>query len=311
MTRDSGAVSVGEVSVIVVSYNARGVLERCLSKLDTGRFEVIVVDNASDDGSPDLVREQHPEMTLIEAGGNLGFGAANNLGMRQASGRYFALVNSDAWAVDDGLDVLVEFAKRNPRLGIVGPRLLTEDGSVQQSVRGFPTVWRLCTEYFLLRKLAPSSRAFNAFYGAGFDYATAGDADWLMGAALVIRRELIDELGGFDERFFLFSEEVDLCYRAREAGWRTAFTPDATFVHLGGSSTRPVWSRMYREQLRGHVLFLEKHEGIETAESARVWLVRALRLRALVFGGQRGRTYGEAARWLGSRNVEALVQSSE
>lgn len=304
-------MSAPEVSVIVVSYNGRDVLRRCLDALDTDRHEVIVVDNASDDGSPELVREEFPAVRLLEAGRNLGFGAANNLGMRQASGRCFALVNSDAWARDDGLEVLVEFLKSDECLGIVGPRLVDDRGRLQLSVRGFPTVWRLCTEYFFLRKLAPSSRAFNAFYASGFDYESVREADWLMGAALVVRREMIDEVGGFDERFFLFSEEVDLCYRARRAGWRIAYTPEATFVHLGGSSTRPVWSSMYREQLRGHVAFLEKHQGVESAERARRWLVRALLMRGWLFRGERGQTYAEAARWLRSMSVEALVQSSE
>jgi len=303
-------LSAPEVTAIVVSYNARHLLARCLSHLDAERHEVIVVDNASEDGSAELVRQEFPNVALIEAGANLGFGAANNLAMQQASGAYFALINSDAWAIDDGLETLVRFAASDPAAGIVGPRLVEEDGRVQKSVRGYPTVWRLCTEYFFLRKLAPSTRALNAFYGAGFDYASVREADWLMGAALVVRRELIEEIGGFDERFFLFSEEVDLCFRARQAGWKTVYTPSATFVHLGGASTRPSWSRMYREQLRGHVLFLEKHYDAETAERARRWLVRALRLRGRVFPGERGRTYAEAANWLGSRSVGALVESS-
>jgi N-acetylglucosaminyl-diphospho-decaprenol L-rhamnosyltransferase len=298
------------VTAIVVSYNARDVLARCLQAIDAERHEVIVVDNASDDGSPQLVCEEFLDVRLIEAGGNVGFGAANNLGMQAASGDYYALINSDAWAIGDGLERLVAFAARNPGYGIVGPRLQSEDGRVQLSVRGFPTVWRLCTEYFFLRKLAPRTRALNAFYGAGFGYDEVREADWLMGAVLVIRRELIETIGGFDERFFLFSEEVDLCYRARAAGWITAFTPESTFVHLGGASTRRVWSRMYREQLRGHILFLEKHEGAETAERARRWLVRALRMRSIVFTGERGHAYGEAARWLGSRSVTALLQSA-
>ena len=299
-----------EVTAIVVSYNSGDALARCLAALDAERHEVIVVDNASEDGSPELVRDEFPAATLIEAGANLGFGAANNLALRPASGAYYALINSDAWALDDGLETLVDFAASNPQFGIVGPRLVSEDGRVQKSVRAFPTVWRLCTEYFFLRKLAPWSRSFNAFYGAGFNYRTVREADWLMGAALVIRRELIDQIGGFDERFFLFSEEVDLCFRAWEAGWKTMYTPDATFVHLGGASTRPNWSPMYREQLRGHLLFLEKHAGAESAERARRWLVRALRLRGRVMPGERGRTYADAARWLASSSVERLVQSS-
>ncbi len=303
-------MSAPDVTAIVVSYNGRSVLERCLSALDHERHQVIVVDNASEDGSPDLVRERFPDATLLEPGTNLGFGAANNLAMQHAHGGYYALINSDAWAIDGGLEALVAFAASEPEAGIVGPRVVGEDGRLQKSVRGFPSVWRLCTEYFFLRKLGPRTRALNAFYGAGFDYASVREADWLMGAALVVNGELIEQIGGFDERFFLFSEEVDLCYRARVAGWRTLYTPEATFVHVGGASTRPRWSRMYREQLRGHVLFLEKHHGVESAEKARRWLVRALRMRARLFPGERGRTYAEAARWLGSRSVSALLQSA-
>ena len=303
-------MSQAAVTAIVVSYNAREVLARCLEALDTDRLEVIVVDNASGDGSPALVRERFPAVTLIEAGANVGFGAANNIGMREASGDFYALINSDAWALGDGLERLVDFAAANPCYGIVGPRIEGEDGALQLSVRGFPTVWRLCTEYFLLRKLAPRTRALNAFYGAGFDYEEVREADWLMGAALVVRRGLVEEIGGFDERFFLFSEEVDLCYRARAAGWSVAFTPGATFVHRGGASTAQAWSPAYREQLRGHVRFLDKHRGAREAESARRWLVRALRMRGLVFPGQRGRTYAEAARWLGSTSVAALLESA-
>lgn len=283
-----------EVSVIVVSYNARNVLERCLSALDAERFEVIVVDNASADGSPDLVRDRFPEMTLLDAGGNVGFGAANNLGMQRAGGRYVALVNSDAWAVDDGLDVLVEFAKRDPRHGIVGPRLLNEDGTVQQSVRGFPTVWRLCTEYFFLRKLARSSRTFNAFYGGGFDYATVRDADWLMGAALVVRRELIDEVGGFDERFFLFSEEVDLCLRIRQAGWEIRHMPQVTILHHFGKAG--VDNRLVAQEAYARRLYMEKHFSRLGRFVGTAGLGLGYTLRAVTGGGTRNPARRAAAR---------------
>ena len=299
-----------KVTVIIVSYNTREVLARCLSAIDSERYEVIVVDNDSNDQSPDLVREKFTNVELIEAGRNLGFGAANNLGFQHATGDYYALINSDAWAVDDGLEKLTEVAASDAELGIVGPRLVGSDGSIQKSVRTFPTVWRLCTEYFFLRHIASSTRIFNAFYGSGFDYAKPVEADWLMGAVLVLRRELIEDIGGFDERFFLFSEEADLCYRAREAGWKVFYTPDAEFVHLGGASTGANWGLMYREQLRGHILFLEKHIGCAAAESARRWLIRALFFRSLVFRSERGRIYRSAARWLMSESVSSLLRHS-
>jgi N-acetylglucosaminyl-diphospho-decaprenol L-rhamnosyltransferase len=300
---------VTDVSVIVVSYNAREHLERCLAEVTAGPHEVIVVDNASTDGSPELVRSQFPSVRLVELAENRGFGAGNNEGMRVAGGRYFLLLNSDAWPVGEAIEELVSFADARPQLAVAGPRLVGLDGRVQSSVRGFPTVWRLATEYFFLRKLAPRSRAFNAFYGAGFDYASIRKADFLMGAVLLLRREAVVQVGDFDEAFFMFSEETDLCYRMREAGWTVEFDPASEFVHVGGASTKPEWGRMYREQLRGHLLFLAKHGSLGQAERARKMLVRALRLRGVLFRGERGETYRSAADWLASASAKTLLES--
>ena len=302
---------MSDLSIIVVSYNTKDHLERCLDAIAGGEHEVIVVDNASSDGSQRLVRERFPAVRLVELPENRGFGAGNNEGMRIASGRWFLLLNSDAWPVGEAIGELAAFGDRHPKIGIAGPRLLNPDGSLQRSVRGFPTVWRLATEYFFLRKLAPGSRALNAFYGAGFDHGTVRKAEYLMGAVLLVRREAIAEVGGFDERFFMFSEETDLCYRMRQAGWTVEFYPEAEFVHVGGASTRAEWGRMYREQLRGHLLFLAKHQSLYRAERARRMLVRALRLRALLLRGERAATYRRAAAWLASGNAKALIESSE
>lgn len=298
-----------DVSIIVVSYNAKEHLERCLAAVAGGPHEVIVVDNASTDGSPELVRERFPSVRLVESGENRGFGAGNNAGMRVASGRYFLLLNSDAWPVGDAIDALVRFADANPEAGVAGPKIVGTDGRLQASVRGFPTLWRLATEYFFLRKLAPRSRALNAFYGAGFDYGSVRDADFLMGAVLLLRREAVDEVGGFDESFFMFSEETDLCFRMHRAGWRVEFFPGAEFVHVGGASTKPEWGRMFREQLRGHLRFLAKHEGPARAERARKLLVASLRLRGFLFRGERAETYRRAAEWLASAPAERLLES--
>jgi N-acetylglucosaminyl-diphospho-decaprenol L-rhamnosyltransferase len=300
---------VTDVSIIVVSYNARDHLERSLASVADGPSEVIVVDNASTDGSPELVRERFPSVRLLELPENRGFGAGNNEGMRIASGRYFLLLNSDAWPVGDAVSRLLAFMDANPGVGVAGPRLVGTDGRLQKSVRGFPTVWRIATEYFFLRKLAPGSRALNAFYGAGFDYSERHEADFLMGAVLMLRRAAVEQVGDFDTDFFMFSEETDLCYRMKEAGWTVEFSPEAEFVHVGGASTKPEWNRMYREQLRGHLLFLAKHESLSQAERARRMLVRALRLRGLLFRGERGETYRRAADWLASAPAKTLLES--
>src|SRR5579862_738101 len=289
-----------DVSVVVVSYNALPWLERCLGSI-RGR-ETIVVDHGSTDGSVELVRERFPDVRLVEQP-NLGMGAGNNAGMRRANGRYFFLLNSDAWVEGDAIDRLVAFADDHPDAAVVGPRLLNPDGTLQRSARGFPTVWRLATEYLFLRKLAPRSRLLNPLYAGDFRHDEARKVEWLSGAALLVRREAADAVGLFDEAFFMFSEEADWMYRFREAGWSVWFDPGAEVVHVGGASHG---GRLYVENLRGQLRFLAKHQGAREAERARRLLLFAVRLRSLLFRGERRQAYRDGARYLASADVRAL-----
>jgi hypothetical protein len=299
-----------DVSVIIASHNTRAYLEHALSTV-ARQYEVIVVDAASTDGSPALVRERFPDVRLLELNGNPGYGGALNAGLAVASGTLLLLMNGDAWPLPGALDRLLLAAHAEPRAGILGPRLLNPDGTLQPSVRGFPTLWRLATEYLFLRWLAPRSRALNAFYGSGFDHRSRHEAEFLMGAVLLVRRSMLDEIGGFDESFYMFNEEVDLCYRARSAGWSVVFRPEAEFVHVGGASTSQVWPRMYREQLRSHLRFLAKHHGLRKADRARRFLVIAMRIRAVVFGllrrPDRRALSRDAAGWLRSADLATLL----
>jgi N-acetylglucosaminyl-diphospho-decaprenol L-rhamnosyltransferase len=296
---------MADVSVVVVTYNALPLLERSLESVQG--YETIVVDHGSTDGTVDFVRERFPEARVIEQE-NLGFGTGNNTGMRAASRDYFLLLNADAWVLGDAVERLVEFAETQPEAAVVGPKLLNPDGTLQRSVRGYPSTWRIATEYLFLRKLAPRSRLFNAFYGAGFDHESVREAEFLGGACLLVRREAFEQVGGFDEDFFMMSEEVDWCYRFRQAGWKVLFYPGAEVVHVLTSSANPA---MFRHLVRGHLRFLAKHRGAREAERARRLMIVALRLRALVFRGERGRAYREAARWLRSGGVASLLESRE
>jgi GT2 family glycosyltransferase len=298
-------VTSPDVSVVVVSFNAMPWLVRCLESVRG--YETIVVDHGSTDGSLAAVRAQFPDVRVVEQE-NAGMGAGNNAGMRIASGRYFLLLNPDAWVVGDGVERLVAFADEHPSAAVVGPRLRNPDGTLQRSVRAFPTVWRLATEYLFLRKLAPGTTLLNPLYAGGFDHATAREADWVSGACLLVRREATDLVGLFDEAFFLFSEETDWCYRFRAAGFTVWFCPDAEVVHVGGASHG---GSLFAENLRGHLRFLAKHRGIGEARRARRLLLFALWLRGLIFRGERGRTYRDAARRLRSASAEALVESSK
>ena len=297
---------MASVSVVVVTYNALPWVERALESVRG--HESIVVDHGSTDGTVELVRERFPEARLIQQE-NKGLGGGSNAGMRVASGEYFLLLNSDAWSLDDAIERLAALLDEHPEAAVAGPRLLNPDGSLQRSVRGFPTVWRLATEYLFLRKLAPRSRALNAFYGDGFDHDEVRETEFLMGACLLVRREAADTVGLFDEDFFMFSEETDWCYRFRQAGWKVLFTPEAEFVHVGGATTRQNWGPMFREQVRGHVRFLDKHGGPKDAERARRLLLASLRLRGFLFPGERGRTYKEAARWLAASPTRELLET--
>ncbi len=292
------------VSVVVVAYNGLPWIERCLESIGD-EHELIVVDHGSTDGTLDLVRDRFPLARIVEQP-NRGMGGGNNAGMRVATGRYHLLLNSDAWPLADAVERLADFADQHPQAAVVGPRLRNLDGSLQRSVRAFPTLWRLATEYLFLRKLAPKTDALNALYGGGFDHESVREADWLFGACLLVRREAADAVGLFDEDFFMFSEEVDWCYRFRRAGWDVLFFPGAEVIHVGGASHG---GRMYRENVRGHLRFFAKHHGLREAERARRLLLVGVRVRARLFPRGRREAYEEAERFLASGSARKLLES--
>jgi N-acetylglucosaminyl-diphospho-decaprenol L-rhamnosyltransferase len=292
-----------DVAVVVVTYDALPWLEPCLASVEC--YETVVVDHGSRDGTLDLVRERFPRVQVLERE-NRGLAAGWNAGIAATSSRYILLLNADAWARQGAVERLVRFADERPRAAAVAPRLRNLDGSLQRSVRGFPTLWRLATEYLFLRKLAPRSALLNGFYAGGFGHDEPQVIEWAMGAVLLVRRAAVEEVGPADESFFLFSEETDWCYRFAGAGWEVWFDPGAEFAHVGAASHG---GRLYVENLRGQLRFLAKHRGPREAELARRLLLAGTRLRALVFPRERAAGYREAARWLASGNAAALLDA--
>src|SRR5579883_1928976 len=233
-----------DIAVIIVSWNTREDLRKCLSSLfaEPGpqcTFDVWVVDNASQDGSPEMVRRDFPKAHLIAYDQNLGYVKANNQAIAEtADARYAFLLNSDAFIHGpETLDALVKFADENPKAGIAGARVLNPNGSLQLSCRRFPTLGAGFFRNTYLGRLFPNNRYAREYLMGDFNHAEARTVDWVSGCAMFIRRELIDKIGPLDERFYMYCEDVDICRRAWEAGYEVWYCPTATVTHRIGASS--------------------------------------------------------------------------
>ena len=227
-----------EISVIIVSYNTRQMTLDCLhalyASLEGLNAEVWVVDNASADGSADAIRAEFPEAHVIDNPINAGFGAANNLALKQATGEFLLLLNTDAFAAPGAVAALVEYLKAHPKAGIAGPRLLNADGSLQRSCYRYPSPVRAWLENTGLSGLLARHPVFGDYSAWAHDKEQA--VEWVIGACLLVRREAYEQAGGFDEAFFMYQEETDWQKRVQNCGWEIAFTPSAVVTHLGGAS---------------------------------------------------------------------------
>lgn len=252
-------MSTVAVSIIIVNYNGGGVIGDCLASifqhLDMAKTEVIVVDNASQDGSPDVIAHQFPQVRLLRQGDNRGFGAANNVGAGAAQGEYLFLLNSDTVIHSNLLPVLIRQLESSPNIGIVGPRLLNSDGSFQLSTAyeiGLWGEWRTLQTVRQYRQSENRPALAQQYGGDQF-------VDIVVGAAMLMRRSHFHQVGGFDETFFMYFEESDLCQRFREAGWRILYTPAVSLVHIGGYSVAQAASRMAAEYRRSQRYYYQKH----------------------------------------------------
>lgn len=254
-----------DVSVIIVNWNTLGLLRDCLESAyeQAGHvdLEVIVVDNASADGSVEMVKNDFKSVKLIENVENRGFAAANNQGIAVAKGRYVLLLNSDTVVLDNAIARAVNFADAHPRAAVTGCRVLNPDGTLQPTCFMFPSILNMLLSSTYLYKLFPSSRFFGRERMTWWDRNDVREVDVVTGCFMLVRREAIDEVGKMDEQFFMYAEETDWCYRFKENDWEVVFTPDAQIIHLGGQSTakRPVAMIV---QLRLSILrFIRKHRG--------------------------------------------------
>jgi len=279
-----------DLSVVIVSYNTRRLLEECLASIYARTrevaFQVIVVDNNSADGSAELVRAAFPQVRLICNSENRGFAAANNQGFRIAEGRYILMLNSDTLILEGALQKVVRYLDEQPKAAIAGCMLLNSDGSLQKSVRSFPTVWNLFCEASFLYRIFPDTVAFGRFYMTYFKYDSDQEVDWVSGAFLMFRRSILDQLDGLDEQYFMYTEETDFCYRAKQSGFSCWFVPTAQIIHHRfGSSTDE--AKRIKQVLSSKLFFIGKHfSGFQRlAMKSLVLLGIAIRIVAYTLSG--------------------------
>jgi len=287
------------LSVIVVSWNTRELLAQCLQSVyDTAgelQVEVIVVDNASSDGSVEMVRRDFPQVQIIANAENVGFVRANNQAIERCRGRYVLLLNSDTQALPGSLDKTVRFMDEHPRAGIAGVRLLNPDGTFQASHTPFPTLWR---EFLILSGLG-RWLIQPTFPSCGPQVEKGAQAikGYVEGAYLIARREVVEQVGGLDERIFMYAEDVDWCYRFHQAGWEVWYLPQAPIIHYGGQSSKRRRGRMEAELYRSRVYFFRKHYGKAAALCLKAFIYAMTLSKMFVHGllrfvtkGRRGRT---------------------
>ena len=230
-----------DVSIVIVSFNTRDVTRECLEHVRMHaaavRHEVLVVDNASADGSADMVAAEFPEAHLIRSDENRGFAGGNNPAMKIARGRYILLLNSDAFLAGGALEKTLQYLDDHPNIGVLGCKLTDPDGTMQASARMLPGPLNKILHITGLAARFPGSKFFGRVDYTWWDHSEPRTVGWVVGAYFLIRRETMENIGGLDERYFLYFEEIDYCLTARRAGWEVVFYPHAEIVHIGGQST--------------------------------------------------------------------------
>ncbi|MEW5883354.1 MAG: glycosyltransferase family 2 protein [Armatimonadota bacterium] len=250
------------LSIVIVNWNTKALLEKCLASLQrhapSESYEVIVVDNASSDGSADMIRDRFPQVRLLAQAENRGYAEGNNIGIRAATGEFVLLLNPDTEFIDDSLQRSVDILRSMPSVGALAARLINPDGSTQPSLRSFPRPLPVLFDLFGVARLLPRSRFFGRYRYRFFDYDSPAEVEQPMGTFLLTRREVFDQVGLLDEAFPIFFNDVDWCLRVRNAGWRVYYHPDVRVVHHGGAGTRQVRKSMIWESHRSLLRFYDK-----------------------------------------------------
>lgn len=301
-----------KLSIITVGWNVSDLLRDALQSVDAARqtlaLEMIVVDSASSDDTPDMVEREFPWVQLIRCAENVGFPKGNNIGIAASSGEYVMLLNPDTVVLGDALNKLVDYMDAHPEVGGVGPKLLNPDGTVQSSRRRFPTFWTGLFESTWLQPHAPQ-RVLDHFYALDLPDEETAVVDWVMGAALVTRRTIVDAIGGLDEAYFMYSEELDWCRRIKDAGWEIVYLPSAEIVHHLGKSSEQAVTHRHINFNRAKLRYYRKYHGAIATVALRTFLLLTYLQQLLVemFKGILG--HKRPLRWQRAKSYWQVLRS--
>lgn len=290
-----------DVSIVIVNWNARDVLRGCLKSIygqtEGIEFEVIVVDNASSDASAAMVAEEFPQATVIRNSENRGFAAANNQGIAIAKGRYVLLLNPDTVVLDGAIHQSVRFAEQNPSAAVIGVRIERPDGTLCRDCFRYASTLNLAISTFGMHRLFPNSRLWGRERYSWWDYQSVREVEVVAGCFMLVSKAAIDRVGGLDESYFMYGEEMDWCWRFRNGGWQVLYYPEARIVHYGGVSAAQNPVAMSVHSQRSLLRFIRKRQGRMGCLAARGLLLAAGVMRVFYW----------CLRWvLGPRRVRSL-----
>lgn len=253
-----------DLSIIIVNYNVKEFLQNLLHSIEKASSnltkEIIIVDNSSDDGSVEFIKEKFPQIKLVANQANLGFGKANNIALKEAKGNFILLINPDAIVAEDTFDKMIEFFNQKPEAGLVGCKILNLDGTLQLSCRrSFPGPWTSFTKVTGLSSLFPNSKLFARYNLTYLDENLTYEVDAISGSFMMMKREVYEKVGGFDEQFFMYGEDLDLCYRIQKAGFKVYYYSDTQIIHYKGESTKRSSFDETKVFYNAMDLFVKKH----------------------------------------------------
>lgn len=274
-----------DLSIIIVSWNVAEMVEACLESIERTRddltLEIIVVDSASSDDTVSRTTARFPHVVLMPQSENIGFSRCNNLGLARAQGKYLLLLNPDTIVLPGALSKLVAYLDEHPTVGIAGPHTHNSDGSHQSTRRRFPTPMTAFFESTWLQAHAPQGLLAH-YYAADIDDDATAPVDWVQGSALMARRTVYEQIGGLDERFVMYSEELDWCRRAKDAGWGVVYVGDAHIIHHGGKSSDQIAAQRHIHFERSKLLYFRKYHGGLFSQTLRAFLLTGYGLQLVI-----------------------------